>query len=67
MQISDNERLLRLVAEGSADALDELVRNNAGLVKKIALRFCGRGVEYDDLVQIGMIGMISAAKNFDFS
>ncbi|MBQ7501073.1 MAG: sigma-70 family RNA polymerase sigma factor [Clostridia bacterium] len=67
MQTSENERLLRLISEGNEEALDELVRSNAGLVRKIALRFCGRGVEYEDLVQIGMIGMINAAKNFDFS
>ena len=67
MPNEDNERLLRLIADGDDAAMDELVRANAGLVKKIALRFCGRGAEYEDLVQIGMIGMISAAKNFDLS
>ena len=67
MQTVENERLLRLIAGGDEKALGELIENNIGLVKKTALRFCGRGVEYDDLVQIGMIGMISAARNFDFS
>ena len=35
------------------------------LVKKIALRFIGRGVEYEDLVQIGTIGMLKAIRSFD--
>ncbi len=51
--------------ERSAWALEELVKINMGLVRKIALRFCERGVEYEDLVQIGTIGMIKAARGFD--
>ena len=51
--------------ERSARALEELVKLNMGLVRKIALRFCERGVEYEDLVQIGTIGMIKAVRGFD--
>lgn len=38
-----------------------------GLVKSLALRFTGRGADYEDLVQLGTIGMLKAARNFDFS
>ena len=57
--------------QGDNQALDELVRLNLGLVKSLALRFrdrslCGgRAVEYEDLVQIGTIGMIKAASSYD--
>lgn len=51
--------------ERSAWALEELVKLNMGLVRKIALRFCERGVELEDLIQIGTIGMIKAARGFD--
>ena len=57
--------------QGDNQALDELVRLNLGLVKSLALRFrdrslCGgRAVEYEDLVQIGTIGMIKAARSYD--
>ena len=36
-----------------------------GLVRSIAMRFCGRGTEYEDLVQIGTIGMLKAIRSFD--
>ncbi|HAZ19734.1 MAG TPA: RNA polymerase sigma-F factor [Clostridiales bacterium] len=41
------------------------VLNNLGLVKSIAARFIGRGVDFDDLVQIGSIGLIKAVRQFD--
>lgn len=62
-----NEDLIKLAQNGEKDALDELVQSNMGLVKKIVIRFKDRGCEYDDLVQIGTIGMIKAIKSFDFS
>ena len=52
-------------AEVSSRAMDELVALNMGLVRKIALRFCERGVELEDLLQIGTIGMIKAIRGFD--
>lgn len=61
-----NFDLLIRIKNGDAEALDLLVEQNLGLVKKIALRFIGRGAEYEDLIQIGVIGMIKAARSFDF-
>ncbi len=43
----------------------QLIERNRGLVKKIALRFIGRGVELEDLIQIGTIGMLKAIRSFD--
>ncbi len=62
----DNTCLLRRIKEGDSAALDEIVDSNMGLVRSIALRFRDRGVELDDLIQIGVIGMIKAARSFDF-
>lgn len=65
---NDNLALLERVQSGDDEALDELVRANMGLVKSLALRFTpGRGADYEDLVQLGTIGMLKAARNFDFS
>lgn len=47
------------------DATEELVKANMGLVRSIALRFRGRGTEYEDLVQIGTIGMLKAIRTFE--
>ena len=51
--------------EVSMAATEELVEANLGLVKSIALRFRGRGTEYEDLVQIGTIGMLKAIRSFE--
>lgn len=47
------------------EATEALVESNMGLVKSIALRFRGRGTEYEDLVQIGTMGMLKAIRSFD--
>ena len=62
-----NKQLLIKIKSGDRAALEELVTENMGLVRKIALRFTASGTELDDLVQIGVIGMIKAARSFDFS
>ena len=50
---------------GDKDALDELVKNNMGLVYNIAKRFVGRGYEIDDINQIGAMGLVKSIKKFD--
>jgi len=67
MPKNDNANLIKLAQSGERDALDDIIQQNMGLVKKIVMRFKDRGCEYDDLVQIGTIGMIKAVKSFDFS
>lgn len=44
---------------------NEFVNQNMGLVMNIAKRFTGRGTEFEDLVQIGCIGLIKAASKFN--
>lgn len=57
--------LIALAQTGDKEAFETLVSENTGLVRSIALRFNGRGVDFDDLCQIGHIGMIKAIRNFD--
>ena len=59
--------LIEKAKNGDAAALEVLVNSNMGLVKSIAMRFHDRGVEFEDLCQIGTIGMIKAIRNFDAS
>ena len=54
-------------SEESMAATAELIENNRGLVRKIALRFKDRGVDTEDLLQIGTIGIIKAIRTFDDS
>lgn len=63
----ENLVYLERYAAGDPSAEDELVARNSGLVNGIAHRFKGRGVEFEDLVQIGNIGMIKAIRSFDLS
>lgn len=65
-----NEAVAELIARAKLldeQALETLVEENTGLVRSIAVRFMGRGVDYDDLCQIGHIGMIKAIRNFDLN
>ena len=62
-----SERNRDLIARAQADedaAMEALVIENAGLVRSLAQRFCGRGTEFEDLIQIGTIGMIKAVRSF---
>ena len=62
---AENLILLAKAQSGDEHATEELMRRNAGLVQSIAVKFCGRGTELEDLVQIGNIGMLKAIRSFD--
>lgn len=59
------EELLRSSQAGDAEAKEQLIKENAGLIWSVARRFTGRGVELDDLYQLGCLGFIKAADGFD--
>ena len=65
MDYNVNKDLLILAINGDAEATSRLMEINCGLVRSIALRFKDRGVEYEDLIQIGSIGMLKAIRSFD--
>lgn len=56
---------LRKAKEGDARAKEILLQNNVLLIKSIVKRFKNKGVEYDDLYQLGCVGFLKAIKNFD--
>ncbi|MFI3200327.1 MAG: SigF/SigG family RNA polymerase sporulation sigma factor [Eubacteriales bacterium] len=53
--------------EGDIQARESLIENNLGLVHHIVKRFIGRGLEQEDLFQIGTIGLMKAIDKFDLS
>lgn len=59
--------LLRAAQEGDRDACERAVVENAGLIWSIARRYFGRGVDPDDLYQLGCLGFLKAVQGFDFS
>lgn len=46
---------------------EELIEENVRLVHSCCKRFVGRGIEYDDIFQVGCIGLLKAADGFDES
>lgn len=63
--MNNNEQLLIRAKEGDKSAKDKLVSDNLGLVHHIVKRFIGRGVDAEDLFQIGSIGLLKAIDHFD--
>lgn len=64
----EHEKTLELIEEaqkGSQEALSLLVTSNMPLIKSIVKRYKSRNLEYDDLIQLGSMGIVKAVKNFD--
>ncbi|MGN8800780.1 SigB/SigF/SigG family RNA polymerase sigma factor [Candidatus Merdisoma sp. HCP28S3_D10] len=59
--------LIRRSQDGDKEAREILIQENMGLVHHVVRRFLGRGVEAEDLVQIGSIGLLKAIERFDLS
>lgn len=62
-----NMAYIRRAQAGDKAARDALVSENIPLVKSVATRFNGHGAEWDDLFQMGCIGLIKAIDGFDMS
>lgn len=64
------EEMRELIAQaqqGNTDARKRMVVGNTRLVWSIVQRFSSRGVELEDLFQIGCIGLMKAVDKFDLS
>lgn len=59
------EELIARSQAGDEGAREALVTENAGLIWSVARRFMGRGVEADDLYQLGCLGFLKAVEGFD--
>jgi RNA polymerase sporulation-specific sigma factor len=63
-----HEEVLALIRRAQAAdeaAMEGLVKHNTALVKSIVKKYLGRGVEFDDLFQIGCLGLVKAIQNYD--
>ena len=59
--------LLEAARQGDNRACEQVLEENAGLIWSIVRRYYGRGVEPDDLYQLGCLGFLKAVQGFDFS
>lgn len=64
---NDNTELIKLAKSGNDEAMNKLVEVNTPLVSSICKKFINRGYEYEDIFQIGSMGLVKAINNFDSS
>lgn len=57
--------LIKKSNDGDSEATEALISGNFPLIKAIVKTYLNKGVEYDDLYQIGCVGFLKAIKNFD--
>ena len=61
----DNSKLIPLAKAGDEKAMNRVIEMNLPLVSSISKKFLNRGYDYEDIFQIGSIGIVKAIKNFD--
>lgn len=57
--------LIQKAQQGDENAKTMLLEHNMPLIKSIIKRYKGRQIEYDDLIQLGSLGLIKAVNNFN--
>ncbi|CAM2780924.1 RNA polymerase sporulation sigma factor SigF [Hathewaya histolytica] len=65
LNYDDNIELINRAKTGDKTALNQISELNFPLVASICKKFLNRGYEYEDLFQIGCIGLVKAVNNFD--
>ena len=64
----ETARTLQLIAEAqnnNLNAKEELVKENSPLIKSVIKRYVNKGIDYEDLYQLGSLGFLKAINNFD--
>ena len=59
------EELIQRSQAGDRAATEQLVVDNSGLIWSVARRYFGRGIDPDDLYQLGCVGFLKAIAGFD--
>lgn len=67
MNSLDTLSLLDAARDGDNDACERLLLENSGLIWSVARRYYGRGVDPEDLYQLGCLGFLKAVRGFDTS
>lgn len=63
----DDSQLTCFVQQGNEDAFGELISRYMSLIKSKVFSYRDSGIDYDDLFQEGLLGLLNAAKTFDSS
>ena len=67
MSTAETFALLEAAQSGDEEAGERVLRENTGLIWSVVRRYNGRGVETEDLYQLGCIGFLKAVKGFDLT
>jgi RNA polymerase sporulation-specific sigma factor len=67
MELDARRALIYEAQQGDESAVEQLIRENSGLVWSVVKKFSKRGYELDDLYQIGAIGLLKCIRKFDLS
>ena len=67
MSTLNTPSLLEAAQQGDNDACEQLLLDNSGLIWSVARRYYGRGVDPEDLYQLGCLGFLKAVRGFDLS
>ncbi len=65
--VVENLALIKMAQQGDKEAKNELINQNYPLIKSVIKRYKNKGVDYDDLFQLGCVGFVKAINNFDVS
>ena len=65
--MTKNTTLIVMAKEGNKEAMNKLIEVNTPLVSSICKRFTNRGYDYEDIFQIGSMGLVKAINNFNDS
>ena len=61
----ETNELVSLAKNGDELAKEKLITVNSPLIKSVIKRYLNKGIEYDDLYQLGALGFVKAIKNYD--
>ncbi|TJX14705.1 RNA polymerase sporulation sigma factor SigF [Tissierella creatinini] len=63
----ETTELIKRSQSGDSEAREKLVESNLGLIRSVIKGFANRGIDFEDIFQIGSIGLLKAIDKFDLS
>ena len=65
LNIDETNRLIFNAKNGDEHAKNKLIQENSPLIKSVIKKYLNKGIEYDDLFQLGSLGFLKAINNFN--
>ena len=65
LNLEETNNLIALAKNGDNYAKERLVNENSPLIKSVIKKYINKGIEFDDLYQLGSLGFLKAINNFD--